>query len=116
MENEGIVNEQQNAEREAQALAATLNTVLGGGWEAKVWENGGRWCYCAAHPSGVKLYEHKGEGSVRFNAYYDPNSREVGAGATPLQALSALRTYWTQQIDQLQRELAQIQRVFGETR
>jgi hypothetical protein len=109
----GIVNEQQSAEQEAQALAAMLNGVLGDGWGVKVWDNGSA---CAIHSSGVKVYDLQRAGTLRYAAYYDPKSREVGTGATPLQALAALRSHWETQIDQLQRELAHIQRVFGETR
>lgn len=102
-------NKQQIAEQQASVLAEDLNCTTIGGWEAKAWENGSRWCYCAIHHTGIKLYMGDNASEPRFNAYYDPHSIEVGVGDTPLEAIFSLYAHWKKKIDQLQSEIADIE-------
>lgn len=105
---------QVEAEEKANALANALNTVCGDGWRARVkfsTVHGYNWK--AEHPSGVTVLEVFVRGERRYLAYFEPNSRSVGEGMTPLSSLSDLAAFWRAKIDEMERELRMIESAFA---
>lgn len=100
---------EEEAKEQADLLTASLNAVLGGGWEPHVWHNM-RWCWECRHESGVKVSPERygNPDQDKFIAQFSPSSRHISRGATPLEALLNLGDWWAEQLQTLFEETSTI--------